>query len=177
MKIVGFFILLLLFTVHNLKKKKSIVGVIIHSLYPVLEFTIECKLILRFPIWYFVHSKPVHCGFQVSWLKPPYILNICKKWWHAARAGNWVPGKFRLKFLQKLTIKVCSFRILNINHNHFPVCFFFIYQCKNSQHFHPDDFSTWADLQKWVGGILGDRNVRKIFKGKLAKNHLLTHLA
>lgn len=104
-------------------------------------------------------------------------ISVKKKWWHAARAGNRVPGKFRLKFLQKLTIKVCSFRILNINHNHFPVCFFFIYQCKNSQHFHPDDFSTWADLQKWVGGILGDRNVRKIFKGKLAKNHLLTHLA
>lgn len=123
--------------------------VIIHSIYPVLKFAIKCKLVIRFPIWYFVHSEPVHCGFQVSWLKPLYILNICKISIHAVKAGNWcVSGKVGVKFLQKLTVEFCSFWILNVNGYYFPVCFSFIDQCQDSQHFHSDDFSVWADLPK-----------------------------
>ncbi len=48
------------------------------SIYPVLKFTIEGKLVFWLPVWHFVHPEPVECGLQVSRLQSADVLHICK---------------------------------------------------------------------------------------------------
>lgn len=47
------------------------------KVYPVLELSIESKLVFRFPIRDFVSFEPVNSRLQVSGLKSFYIINIC----------------------------------------------------------------------------------------------------
>ncbi len=48
------------------------------SIYPVLKFTIEGKLVFWLPVWHFVHPEPVECGLQVSRLQSADVLHICE---------------------------------------------------------------------------------------------------
>lgn len=47
--------------------------------YPVLELSIESKLVLRFPVWDFISLEPIKSSFQISRLKSSHIFNICNQ--------------------------------------------------------------------------------------------------
>lgn len=61
---------------HFLNTTKAL-SIQVLKVYPVLERSVESKLVFRFPIWDFISFEPINGGLQVSRLKSSYIVNIC----------------------------------------------------------------------------------------------------
>lgn len=123
-------------------------------MYPVLELSVESKLVFRFPIWDFVSSEPVNSRLQVSRLKSSYIINICNKSTTSLKfritcgADDYISQQCRQLLLQAVrTVKVGGFGVLGIDHDDLPVCFSLIDQSQSSQHLHFDYFSSRAHLR------------------------------
>ena len=50
---------------------------IVKKFYPVLELSIESKLVFRFPIWDFISLEPINRCLQISRLKFSHIIDTC----------------------------------------------------------------------------------------------------
>lgn len=126
------------------------------KVYPVLELSIESKLVFRLPIWDFVSFEPINSCLQVSRLESSYVINICNKSTTKQTSEaqnnlyNWchVSQQCQQLLLQVIrTVKVGGFGVLSIDHDDLPVCFTLIDQSQSSQHLHFDYFSPRAHLR------------------------------